>query len=399
MPVDPTMPEQRTQQKASSSKAVFDLRRPPAPVALIWQQRAQRNIERMLNTASRWQTTLRPHFKTHQSVHVGEWFRQAGVQQITVSSPEMALKFAEHGWRDISIAVPMHPGAVGPYRRLVQMLDQLHLITDDPRAVADVDRLLSAAAHPSETADRRGEQSIDCWIEIDTGDHRTGIPFDDAATLRATRDAIVNSTSFGFVGLMTHAGHTYHSKSREAIEQAARESRANLFAAREALGPTVGPVLLSYGDTPSCSIVDRLEGLDEIRPGTFVFYDLQQQQLGSCGHDEIALAVACPVLSVRDGGRKVVIHGGAVHFSKDTVRTPDRRRVFGRVALPTADGWSRPIDGALLTEISQEHGEIEVIGDDNPVAALRPGDGVVVLPAHACLCMDLMRHQRVWVIN
>ncbi len=42
--------------------------------------------------------------KTHQSREIGEWFRASGVDKITVSSLNMAMKFAEWGWNDITVA-------------------------------------------------------------------------------------------------------------------------------------------------------------------------------------------------------------------------------------------------------------------------------------------------------
>ena len=36
---------------------------------------------------------FRPHFKTHQSIEIGEWFRESGVNKITVSSLTMANYF------------------------------------------------------------------------------------------------------------------------------------------------------------------------------------------------------------------------------------------------------------------------------------------------------------------
>ena len=51
---------------------------------------------------------FRPHFKTHQSKKVGEWFREEGVDKITVSSVSMAKYFIEHNWKDITIAFPFN---------------------------------------------------------------------------------------------------------------------------------------------------------------------------------------------------------------------------------------------------------------------------------------------------
>ena len=69
------------------------------PALLLDDDIARRNIDRMVVKAARNQVIFRPHFKTHQSAEIGEWFREKGIEKITVSSVEMAEYFANNGWR------------------------------------------------------------------------------------------------------------------------------------------------------------------------------------------------------------------------------------------------------------------------------------------------------------
>ena len=62
----------------------------------------------MAEKAAKSNTSFRPHFKTHQSAQIGEWFRQEGVEAITVSSVRMAKYFAANDWGDITIAFPFN---------------------------------------------------------------------------------------------------------------------------------------------------------------------------------------------------------------------------------------------------------------------------------------------------
>ena len=62
----------------------------------------------MAAKAQRHKLKFRPHFKTHQSATIGNWFRDAGVKAITVSSVSMAWYFADNGWDDITIAFPVN---------------------------------------------------------------------------------------------------------------------------------------------------------------------------------------------------------------------------------------------------------------------------------------------------
>ena len=78
------------------------------PTLVISRSRAQNNIGQMAAKAEKSGVIFRPHFKTHQSSEIGNWFRKYGVRHITVSSAQMAEYFAQHGWTDITIAFPVN---------------------------------------------------------------------------------------------------------------------------------------------------------------------------------------------------------------------------------------------------------------------------------------------------
>lgn len=148
-------------------------------------------------------------------------------------------------------------------------------------------------------------------------------------------------------------------------------------------------LITSYGDTPSCSIADDLSGFDEIRPGNFVYYDVMQYHIGSCLLEDIAVAVACPVVSVYPDRREIVIYGGAVHLSKEFIAADNNFKLFGYVVKLTEDGWSEPIPGAYVSSISQEHGNAKMT--EQFIRKFKPGDVIGVLPIHSCLTADLLK--------
>ena len=41
-------------------------------------------------------------------------------------------------------------------------------------------------------------------------------------------------------------------------------------------------IIISVGDTPGISAAKNLEGIDEVRPGNYVFYDVMQARMGNC---------------------------------------------------------------------------------------------------------------------
>jgi D-serine deaminase-like pyridoxal phosphate-dependent protein len=96
------------------------------PTLLLDSEKARRNIDTMVQKAKDGRVHFRPHFKTHQSAEIGEWFRQAGVSAITVSSVDMALYFAAHGWDDILIAFPVNTRQPKSLNKLAHEI-KLHL--------------------------------------------------------------------------------------------------------------------------------------------------------------------------------------------------------------------------------------------------------------------------------
>jgi D-serine deaminase-like pyridoxal phosphate-dependent protein len=152
-------------------------------------------------------------------------------------------------------------------------------------------------------------------------------------------------------GFLTHSGHSYHASDRVAVKKIYNES---LFCMQQVQQHFPG-LEISIGDTPGCNVMDDFTGVDEIRPGNFVFYDLMQYQLGSCALKQIAVQLATPVLSVYPEKLTIRIHGGAVHFSKERVSHTVFGEIFGASSkLIKWDGTQ--IDVQLpLTGISQEH--------------------------------------------
>jgi len=103
----------------------------------------------------------------------------------------------------------------------------------------------------------------------------------------------------------------------EEIIDVHKKSEEQLIILKERYKAKYPDLILSIGDTPTCSVAEDFSGIDEIRPGNFVFYDLSQYQIGSCTIDQIAVAMACPIVAIHETRNEIVIYGGGVHFSKE----------------------------------------------------------------------------------
>jgi D-serine deaminase-like pyridoxal phosphate-dependent protein len=342
---------------------------------VVDEARAVRNIERMQHKAQRAGALLRPHFKTHNSHAVGRLFRDRGVRHITVSSVEMAEYFSRDGWDDITVAFPVNLRAVECLRELAARCS-LGLLVD---SVQLVERLVAQRVAGARL-----------WIDVDTGYGRTGIPVADAGAIRDVGEAVAAAPGLELAGLLTHAGQTYDASGRREIAAIWSAALDGLTArAGELAAAGFGEVGVSVGDTPGCSLVDDLTGPSEIRPGAFVFNDLQQLRLGSCTADDLAFVVACPVVAAYPERSEVVVQGGAVHLSKDSVLDAGGDPFYGAV-MDVADGWSLvdPND-ARVVSLSQEHGVIR--GRAQALQGIEAGDLVHIVPAHACLAANSLQ--------
>ena len=343
------------------------------PTLLLDEKICRQNIAKMVAKASRNKVQFRPHFKTHQSIEIGEWFREAGVTAITVSSIKMATFFAEDGWKDITVAIPANSLEKNRINRLAKNIN-LNLITADIEGTKLLDSIL--------------EYPISFWIKIDVGYHRTGVLYHDATMIRSILDVADKSKYLKFCGFLTHAGHSYNCKNKNEIIYVHNESTRILHDLKTRFISEYPEIKISAGDTPTCSMAEDFTMVDEIRPGNFVFYDIMQVQITACTYQEIAVALACPVVAKHGDRNEIIIIGGGIHFSKDFILTNDENKNFGDLVLVNDNGWSDPVNGCFLSKLSQEHGTLKVT--DEIFNKLNVGDIIGILPVHSCMTANLM---------
>lgn len=344
------------------------------PTLLLDQEKMEQNIEKMLRIAQEGDVRLVPHFKTHQSREIGEYFNQKGIEAITVSSVQMAEYFASHGWKDITIAFPFNRLETQAINNLSTRGVNLKLLITDRGTVDYLAHHLTGNA--------------DVLIEIDTGYGRSGVLDTAIEEIRDIASAVESESKLNLYGLYCHLGNTYQAENTSEIKKLWSHTIATLNEIREKLSMTSPELKIRMGDTPGCSLVTDFEGVDEIGPGNFVFYDLVMNYLDVCTEDEIAVAVACPVVAKHEDCLELVIHGGAVHFSKDHLFDEHEQKFFGEIVILEEGGWSSIIEGARLRSVSQEHGILKV--SQELFGTLEIGDVIGVLPIHSCLTANLL---------
>jgi len=345
------------------------------PTLLINKIKVEANIQRMMAKAKRSNVVFRPHYKTHQSIEIGRLFRKQGVDKITVSSVEMAQVFADEGWNDITIAFPVNLREIEAINHLASRITL---------------NLLVESIYSLEFLENHLKYQTGIFIKIDVGYHRTGLE-PNHPEIEKMIDFLVSSAKLKFQGFLTHAGHTYHARGKEAVLNIMESSKKQLFSLKEKYLSKFPNLIISYGDTPSCSIAEDCSDFDEIRPGNFVYYDVMQYHIGSCLLSNIAVVAACPVVSTHPEREELVIYGGAVHLSKETIEADNGFKLYGYVVPLTESGWGESVPGAYVSSLSQEHGIIKM--PKNQLQHFKPGDLLGILPIHSCLTANLLNNQ------
>lgn len=343
------------------------------PTLLVHEGRCRANIRRIAEKARSSGVIFRPHFKTHQSAAIGEWFREEGVNAITVSSVGMADYFAQSGWSDITIAFPVNLRETEEIRRLAGRIN-LNLLVNSSEVAAILQRELP--------------QRMGVFVEIDTGYHRSGLAIGQTEEVKAIQRVCLDSGTLEFKGLLSHFGNTYQATDREEVSRIYLQGVGQLEAIRRQIDPG-GELILSIGDTPSCSLLESFPGVNEVRPGNFVFYDAMQLWIGACSADQVAVCLAAPVVDLYPARQEAVVHAGAIHLSKERVSFGGEE-VFGLVVRLTETGWTDPIPGCSVKGLSQEHGILRL--DAGTLKSLHAGDLIGILPVHSCLTADAMKH-------
>lgn len=366
---------------AMECQKISDLR---TPCLLIDKIRLLKNIKRMAQKARENSVVLRPHIKTHKCIEIAELQREFGSIGLTVSTIDEASIFADAGFQDITYAVPMSANKISAALAIADQIE-LKVLVDSHHTV----NLLN---------ERSREHGIisDVLLKVDCGYHRCGVNPDSITSIKLVQK-IVESSHLRFRGILTHAGHSYSVKNFEQLKEVAQQEQqvmVNFANKLENENNRFTPEIVSVGSTPTMSVTQNImEGITEIRPGNYVFYDYSQVSLGSCKPEDCALtALACVVGKYDD---HLVIDVGATALSKDLgPATTDGTQQFGQIYEDYEENsFATPL---RIESLSQEHGKVKF---NNPSAATRVGiDSMLrILPNHSCLTANL--HDYYYIVD
>lgn len=340
------------------------------PAVYINSKIMMQNIDRMASAVQQVGVQLRPHIKTHKIPDFAHKQLAAGASGITVAKVSEAEIMAEHGINDIFIAYPIVVRS--KIERVIELAKKVQL-------TVGVDSIAGASLLSTMATD--ANVTVQVRLEIDTGLQRTGVVCENAVALAKK---INDLPSIELNGIFTYKGACYQGKSTLDLQAAGREEGELMVAvAQELRANGIAIQDVSVGSTPSGLYAAQVEGVTEIRPGTYIFNDTMQMKLGLSTLDNCAAHVIVTVISTPTSDR-VVIDGGSKTFATDVQpnQQPLNLRGFGTII-----GYPN----AVLERMNEEHGMISMYRPHN----LKVGDTLSIVPNHICSTVNL--HNQVYV--
>ncbi len=334
----------------------------PTPFLVIQEEALYSNISRINDYASTHGFAVRPHVKTHKSLHIARAQLQAGsASGIAVAKVGEAEVMSQIGDVDITVAYP----AVGETRtrRIAQLA-----ITHRIRVAVDSTYLMDEL---SDAAIRHGSE-IGIHVMFDAGLHRCG--YADAETVTRLAAYAKSKPGLRYDGIQLYLGHLYgeaaHApKSFDAINEQWEPVYEALCQA------DLYPQMVSSGSTPSLFSTHMVRHVNELRVGTAVLNDYFVMYFGHCSPEQCAARVVATVISDATPGQ-VIIDAGSKSLSAKQMLRNERLTLGYVVEYPEA----------RIFRLHEEHGWI-----DTSRCRKAPwiGQRLSIIPVNVALCMNL----------
>lgn len=329
----------------------------------------ERNLARMAELCSKQKVRLRPHTKTHKTPEVARLQVQHGAIGVTVAKVGEAEVLGQAGLDEILVAYPVL-GAEKLRRLAVLARDRAVLVSLDNEQTAQA--LSHAAVQAAST--------FGVLVEFDSGFQRCGLqPGPRCAELAAK---IGKLPGLRFRGLMTYFGTVWGSAEERRAE--ARRMIEPVERALDALAAARLPVeIVSGGSTPAAEFSGEIPGLTEIRPGTYVFNDMNTFYQGACRLEDCAARVVTTVVSTAVPGHAVV-DAGSKTLSSDPLSSGTKSGFGYIVEAPDAP----------LVKLSEEHGHVDIARSRE---RFEVGQVLSVIPNHICTCVNM--HDEMFLVR
>jgi D-serine deaminase-like pyridoxal phosphate-dependent protein len=337
------------------------------PALLIDLDILERNLRRVADYAKVHALRLRPHTKTHKVPAVGRRQLDAGAVGLTVAKVGEAEVMLGANPPDLLLAYPVLGHA--KLERLMQVAKKTQLtVALDSMTVA---RQLSDAA-------QKAQVEVGVMAEVDAGLNRVGVS--PGPELMDLARGISGLPNLRLEGIDFYPGHIRDTGER-GVEQIHKLSEMVQCILDDFRREGIAVGVVSGGSTPTLFRSHEVRGVNEIRPGTYVYNDVNTVASGGCTFDDCAATVLVTVVSTARP-RQIIVDGGSKTFSSDTAAPPS---VHGRVVEAPESAFHRE---------NEEHGYIDITRAERDFAV---GDRLHIIPAHVCVAVNL--HEYVYGVR
>jgi D-threonine aldolase len=343
-------------QLTSAWYTVSNLEEIDSPALLVYPDRIEENIQRMLGIAGD-PARLRPHVKTHKMAEVVQMQTALGITRFKCATLAEAEMLAGGGIEDVLLAYP----PVGPkIGRFLQLMLAYPATTFS--AIADEGDVVRALAHAASEAGL----TLDLYLDIDCGQHRTGVvPGPKAVELYRL---IADSPGLRSAGLHVYDGHV-HETGLAARMKACEAAFAPVQALRQELTEAGLPVpTMVAGGTPTFPMHAR-RGDTECSPGTCLFWDQSYATKFPDFPFQAAALVLTRVVSRPDGNLLCLDLG---HKAIASENPPPRVNLLN---LPDAKAVA--------------HNEEHLVIETPRAGSFKVGDHLYGIPWHICPTVSL----------
>jgi D-serine deaminase-like pyridoxal phosphate-dependent protein len=339
----------------------------PTPAMIVDLGRMERNIASFQAAVIERGKRIRAHAKTHKIPEIALRQLADGACGIAAAKPSEAQPFHDAGIRDIAVAFP----SVGAdkWQRLAAM-------AADADVTCNVDSDEQASGLSRAAVER--DVTVSVQIEIDTGFHRVGIPIEQFDAIAEFARTLIALPGLELAGITTHRGKLAPGLAELTNDEAGAQEGELMVALAERLRSAGIPVReVTAGGTVTGRGVATVDGITEVRAGTYPFYDAMMVALGVATPDQLAATILATVVSVRRAGW-ATIDAGTKTFSAEGAGVA--------VAGPAPGVVARAVGiDAAVARTTEEHGMVAL---GSGVSA-EIGQRLRFVPYHVCTAVNL----------
>lgn len=339
------------------------------PAVVVDLDVMERNLSRMAEYCRSHKLRLRPHTKSHKIPELARRQLAHAAQGITVAKIGEAEVMFDAGITDILIAYPII--GTGKAEKLGELATRANI-------TVSLDSVEVAQAISAEAKEK--DVRIGILVELDVGFHRCGVTTEDEVV--AIARSVADLPGLEFKGLMFFPGHLQvPEKERAELRVAVNDFLQRSLARLEDAGLPVE--IVSGGSTPTAREGHLFTGVNEIRPGMYIFNDRNMLGVGVATLEDCALSVITTVVSTSVPGRAIV-DAGSKTLSSDTHQVVDGKG-FGMIKEDVH---------AEVERLSEEHGNLNI---SRSTRHYRVGERLAIIPNHVCSTVNM--HNRIYGVR